>query len=292
MDLRNKLADKLTPSELKMLYKSFDIVGDIAVLKIPKGLEDKGEIIANAVMQLNRNVRTVLCQTSPIHGEMRLRELKWLGGDNRTETIHKEHGCLFKVDLAKCYFSPRLSYERIRVARQVKQGEVIVNMFAGVGCFSIIIAKHSKAEKVYSIDINPYAVQYMQLNTALNRVEEIVEPIEGDAKEVIMSRLRNVADRVLMPLPEKAYEYLDYAVMALKPIGGIIHYYDFEHAKKDEDPIIKVVNKVSRKLKDLNLDFNVPFARIVRTVGPRWYQVVLDIFIASKSNSKNNSLGA
>jgi len=286
MDLRDRLAGRLTPLELKMIYRSFDIVGDIAVLKIPKGLEGKGEIIANAIMQLNKNIRTVLCQTSPIHGELRLRELKWLGGDNRTETFHKEHGCLFKVDLAKCYFSPRLSYERIRVAKQVKHGEVIVNMFAGVGCFSIIIARHSKAGKVYSIDINPYAVQYMQLNTYLNKVEEIVEPIEGDAKEAIISRLRNVADRVLMPLPEKAYEYLDYAIMALKPVGGIIHYYDFEHAEKNKDPIIKVVDKVSRKLKDLNLDFNVPFARIVRTVGPRWYQVVLDIFITSKADSK------
>lgn len=286
MDLRDRLAGRLTPLELKMIYRSFDIVGDIAVLKIPKGLEGKGEIIANAIMQLNKNIRTVLCQTSPIHGELRLRELKWLGGDNRTETFHKEHGCLFKVDLAKCYFSPRLSYERIRVAKQVKHGEVIVNMFAGVGCFSIIIARHSKAGKVYSIDINPYAVQYMQLNTYLNKVEEIVEPIEGDAKEAIISRLRNVADRVLMPLPEKAYKYLDYAIMALKPVGGIIHYYDFEHAEKNKDPIIKVVDKVSRKLKDLNLDFNVPFARIVRTVGPRWYQVVLDIFITSKADSK------
>jgi tRNA (guanine37-N1)-methyltransferase len=153
-------------------------------------------------------------------------------------------------------------------------------MFAGVGCFSIAIAKHSKAKKVYSIDINPHAVQYMRLNTALNKVEEIVEPIEGDSKEVIASRLRNVADRVLMPLPEKAYEYLDYAIMALKPAGGIIHYYDFEWAGKNENPIMKVIDKVSRKLKDLNLDFNFSFARIVRTVGPRWYQVVLDIFIS------------
>jgi tRNA (guanine37-N1)-methyltransferase len=280
MDLRVKLADKLTPLELKMLYKSFDIIGDIAVLKIPKGLESKSELIASAVMQLNKNIKTVLCQTSPIHGEMRLRELKWLKGDNRTETIHREHGCLFKVDLAKCYFSPRLSYEHIRVAKQVKHGEVVVNMFAGVGCFSIAIAKHSKAKKVYSIDINPHAVQYMRLNTALNKVEEIVEPIEGDSKEVIVSRLRNVADRVLMPLPEKAYEYLDYAIMALKPAGGIIHYYDFERAGKNENPIMKVIDKVSRKLKDLNLDFNFSFARIVRTVGPRWYQVVLDIFIS------------
>ncbi|MEM1990315.1 MAG: class I SAM-dependent methyltransferase family protein [Candidatus Bathyarchaeia archaeon] len=282
MNLRDRLVGRIEPSELKLLYKSFDIIGDIAVLKIPEALEDRGKLIADAVMQINKSVRVVLCQVSPVSGELRLRELNWLLGEKRTETIHREHGCLFKVDLAKCYFSPRLSYERMRVAKQVKSGEIIVNMFAGVGCFSIIIAKHSKAEKVYSIDINPNAVQYMQLNTVLNKVENVVEPIKGDSKEVIESRLRGVADRVLMPLPEKAYEYLDYAVMALKTAGGVIHYYDFEHAKKDEEPIIKVIKKISWKLSDLNVKFSIPFARIVRTVGPRWYQIVLDILITGK----------
>ncbi|MEM2342396.1 MAG: class I SAM-dependent methyltransferase family protein [Candidatus Bathyarchaeia archaeon] len=283
MNLRDKLAGKLNPLELKMLYKSFDIVGDIAILKIHKKLESKGEIIADAVMQLNKNIKTVLCQTSPISGELRLRELKWLGGEKKTETIHKEHGCLFKVDLAKCYFSPRLSHERMRIARQVKPGEIIVNMFAGVGCFSIIIARYSRAEKIYSIDINPDAVHYMRLNTFMNKVDGIVKPMEGDAGEIIVSKLQNMADRVLMPLPEKAYHHLDYALMALKPSGGIIHYYDFEHAGRDEDPIPKVMRKVSEKLLNLDVKFEIPSARIVRTVGPRWYQVVLDIFITNKN---------
>ncbi|MEM1556890.1 MAG: class I SAM-dependent methyltransferase family protein [Candidatus Bathyarchaeia archaeon] len=281
MDLKEKLSGALSPQELKMLYRSFDLIGDIAILKIPKGLEDKSELIAQAVMQINKHVKTVLRQTSPISGEYRLRELTWLCGERRTETIHKEHGCIFKVDLAKCYFSPRLLYERIRIARQVKHGEVIVNMFAGVGCFSIIIARHSKPKKVYSIDINPEAVKYMKTNIILNKVEDIVEAIEGDSKDIIISRLRGIADRVLMPLPEKAYEYLDYALMALKPSGGIIHYYDFEHAGRGEDPIIKVIGKVSRKLSSMNVKFSIPFFRVVRTVGPRWYQIVLDIFISA-----------
>ncbi|MBS7640886.1 MAG: class I SAM-dependent methyltransferase family protein [Candidatus Bathyarchaeia archaeon] len=282
MRLREKLAGTFSPNELKMLYNSFDIVGDIAILRLPKALESRGEVIAEAVMQINKHVRTVLCQVGPVSGEHRLRELKWLLGEKKTETIHREHGCLFKVDLAKCYFSPRLLYERMRIARQVNPGEVIVNMFAGVGCFSIIIAKYSRARKIYSIDINPDAVKYMQANIVLNKVEDIIEAIEGDSKEVIISKLKGVADRVLMPLPEKAYEYLDYALMALKSAGGIIHYYDFEHAGKNEDPVAKVAEKVSRKLLSMKVNFNVTFARIVRTVGPRWYQIVLDIFITGK----------
>lgn len=279
MTLKARLSGVLNPREVEMLHNSFDIVGDIAILRIAEALKSKGETIADAVMQINKHVKTVLCQVSPVSGEYRLRELRWLRGEKRTETIHKEHGCLFKVDLAKCYFSSRLLYERMRIAKQVKPDEVIVNMFAGVGCFSIIIAKHSKAGKVYSVDINPDAVKYMRMNIALNGVEEIVEAIEGDSRDVILSRLRGVADRVLMPLPEKAYEYLDYALMALKQGGGIIHYYDFEHASKSENPIMKVVEKVSRKLSDMKVNFNVASARIVRSVGPRWYQVVLDIFI-------------
>lgn len=190
-----------------------------------------------------------------------------------------EHGCLFKVDLKKCYFSPRLSYERIRIARLIKPHEFVVNMFAGVGPFSIIIAKHSDAEKVYSIDVNPTAVRFMQENVLLNHVFNRVVPLKGDAKTIIAEKLQNTADRVLMPLPDKAYEYLDSAIMALKPKGGWVHYYDFEHARKDENPIDKVKAKVSEKLALMNVKFTFPFSRIVRDTGPRWQQVALDIQI-------------
>lgn len=165
----------------------------------------------------------------------------------------------------------------MRIAKQVGNGEVVVNMFAGVGCYSIVIAKHSKAEKIYSIDVNPAAVQFMQKNIRLNKVYRKVISIQGDAKEVIEKRLRCTADRVLMPLPEKVLEYLPYAVSALKEAGGWIHYYNFEYAKKNENPIEKVKLKVAEKLQSLGVTFTIPLDRVVRTTGPNWYQVVLDI---------------
>jgi len=286
MSLKDKLAGLPAQSDLKAFLRGFDIVGDIAIIKVPNNFGDKAKIIAKTIMESHKNVRTVLRQVSPISGDLRLRNLEWVYGEEKTETVHREHGCLFKVDLARCYFSPRLSYEHIRVARQVKPDEVIVNMFAGVGGFSIVIAKHSKAKKIYSIDINPAAVQYMRINSDLNNVKDIMEPIEGDAKEVIISKLKGIADRVLMPLPEKAYEYLDCALMALKPQGGIIHYYDFEHAEKGENPIEKIVRKVSSKLLILNVEFEILFSRIVRSVGPRWYQVVLDMLVKNALKSE------
>jgi len=282
-DIRVLLADKLEPWELKLIYKSYDNVGDIAIIRVPEPLKERSKIIAEAVMQTHKRIKAVWRQASPVSGDFRLHGLEFVLGERKTETIHREHGCIFKVDLEKCYFSPRLSYERMWIARQIQPGEVVLNMFAGVGCYSIVIAKHSKLEKIVSIDINPVAIQYMQENVKLNKVEEKVVLVQGDAKKVIEERLQNVADRVLMPLPEKAYEYLDYALLALKPTGGWIHYYDFEHAKKPEDPIEKIESKVSEKLQMLGVNFIVEFGRIVRTTGPNWYQVVLDIHVRESS---------
>jgi len=280
--LREHLAERLEAWELEILPCSYDIIGDIAIIRIPNALKHRAKEIAEVIMQINSHVKTVLNQVSSVSGDFRLRRLEWVMGEKKTETIHKEHGCLFKVDLERCYFSPRLSFERARIAGQVKPSEIIVNMFAGVGCFSIIIAKKSKAKRVYSIDINPWAIKYAEENTELNRVEHIVKPVLGDAKNIIEEELEGAADRVLMPLPEKAYKYVDFAVEALKPSGGIIHYYDFTHANRNENPIAKVKKKICGKLRLLKIDFEVYSGRIVRTVGPRWFQIVLDIRIGKK----------
>jgi tRNA (guanine37-N1)-methyltransferase len=261
------------------VYNSFDVVGDIAIIKLPHASKEIAENVAKAIMGVNKNVKTVLLQTSPIVGDFRLRRLTQVAGENKTSTVHKESGCLFSVDVAKCYFSPRLSYERSRIADLVKPEETVVNMFAGVGCFSIMIAKHSSAAKVFSIDVNPAAFQFMQENIRLNRVYAKVIPLLGDSKEIINSRLQRVADRVLMPLPEKALEYLPYAVFALKTSGGWIHYYGFEHAAKTESPTEKVKLKVAKALDALGVDFEFPSVRIVRSTGPNWYQLAADIHI-------------
>lgn len=242
------LEGKLSLEELKSLSKSFDIVGDIAIVKIPPTLKCKGGIIAEAIVAANRNIRTVLNQVSPVEGDFRLRRLEWVWGERRAETVYREYGCLFKVDLSKVYFSPRLSYERMRLARLIKPREVVVNMFAGVGCFSIVIAKHSEASMVYSIDINPKAVQLMRENISLNKVDGRVEAILGDAREVVETRLKDEADRVLMPLPAKAYEYLDAALMALRSLGGFVHYYDFIHARRGEKPVEGIIERVRERM--------------------------------------------
>jgi tRNA (guanine37-N1)-methyltransferase len=271
------LADMLSNEDMACVCKSYDIVGSIAIIRLKETSEECRKRIAESIMHVHKNVKTVLAQSGAVEGDFRLRKLEYIGGENQTITVHKESGCRFAVDVERCFFSPRLCYERMRVARRIRDGEVVVNMFAGVGCFSIIIAKYSNARKVYSIDVNPAAVYYMRENVRINCVYEKVVPLLGDAKEIVDKRLRHVSDRVLMPLPEKALESLPDALLALRQTGGWIHYYDFEHALKSENAVGKAKLKVSRRLKDLDVDFEIPFGRVVRATGPNWYQVVFDI---------------
>jgi tRNA (guanine37-N1)-methyltransferase len=280
-NMKKVLANKLNSKELKRIYKSYDIVGDIAIIRVPETQLHYSRLIAEAIMTIHREVNSVWRQSSSVSGDFRLRNLEHILGKETTETCYREHGCIYKTDLKKTYFSPRLSYERMRIAGLIQKVETVVNMFAGVGCYSIAIAKHSAPKKVYSVDVNPSAFQYLRENIRLNRVEAVVVPLQGDAKEMIEMGLQNVADRVLMPLPELAYDYLDYALLALKPAGGWIHYYSFEHTKKGKDPIQKAEKQVLEKLGRLNDNFQVTKGRIVRTIGPRWFQVVLDIHVGN-----------
>ncbi len=279
--LRRIAEEVLGEEKARSVWKRIEIIGDIAVIRKSFTISvDELKPLAEKLLQVIPHVRSVWCGVSEVKGEFRVRDYVHLAGEPRSETIYREHGCLFKLDIRKVYISPRLNYEHKRIALKVKPGEVIVNMFAGVGLFSIIIAKYSKPKKVYSIDINPDAYYYMVENVKLNKVEEIVEPILGDAALVIKDRLRNVADRVLMPLPGLSYEYLEYAVMALKPgWPRYIHVYDFTFAGPGEDPEEKVKQKFAGKLREIVPRYEIEFSRIVRMVGPRRYQVVLDIVV-------------
>jgi tRNA (guanine37-N1)-methyltransferase len=285
--LRQILSASLSAEELANVYNSYDVIGDIAVLRLTEASMKHRRAIAGAVMSVHPNVKTVLAQLGSVRGNFRTRTLRHVAGEHKTVTTHLEAGCAFRVDVSTCYFSPRLSHERMRIARLVEDGEVVVNMFAGVGCFSLLISRFSRASRVCSIDINPDAVRYMQENVRINGAYGRVIPMLGDAKEIIEEKLQHVADRVLMPLPEKALEYLPYSLLTLKETGGFVHYYDFEHSKNGVDPLEKVKLKVAEKLACLNVVFNVIFGRVVRSTGPNWYQVVLDIAVSGQFDKFN-----
>lgn len=278
-DLKEALDDVLTEDELEEVGTSFDVVGDIAVIKLSDSLLEKKEIVGEALMEVHGNVNTVLLQTSPVEGEYRTRDLEVIAGEEKTETIHKEYGCSFKVDLDKVYFSPRLAHERQRISQKVEEGEIVNNMFAGAGCYSILIAKQGNPEKVYSIDKNETAVKYMKENIRINKVGETVVPIQGDAREAIEEHLQRVSDRVLMPLPEFARDFLVAAFKSLKPEGGIIHFYDYGEEPELFKPSFDFANRVAGRR-----DLEIKEKRVVRSYAPNIYHIVLDLAVGKTGN--------
>lgn len=273
--LKNALENVLTPEESEELISAFDQIGDIIIVRIPDSLLDKKKIIGETLLKEVSIAKSVFYQASAVEGDFRTRSLEILAGENKTETEYKEFGCRFIVDVENAFFSPRLSTERERIANLTQDGEVVVNMFAGVGMFSIMVAKKKRCT-VYSIDINPVASNLCKKNIASNKLLGNVISINGDASKIIKEKLENKSDRTLMLLPERSDEFLQSAIDTTKN-GGIIHYYSHIHADKKSD-----AGKLSEKhyLEITPVKSEILGSKIVRPVGPRYYQTVVDVKIS------------
>jgi tRNA (guanine37-N1)-methyltransferase len=274
--LKNMLSNILSSDEVSQVYSAFDQIGDIVIIKIPDNLMPKKKLIADMILAHVKSAKAVFAQVSPVKGDYRVRHLEFVAGENRTITEYKEHGCRFRVDVAKTYFSPRLSTERLRIANMVGEGETIVNMFAGVGTYSILMARMNKTCKVYSIDSNAVAAELCEANAKLNKVQDRVVSIHGDAGKVIKDELAGQADRVLMPLPERAKEFVDSAVLALKK-KGVVHY--FIHIRADNKKTSQELGLQDVHNAFVKYNHIVRQVRVVRGVGPRIYQIVADVSV-------------
>jgi len=221
--LRESLKGKLTENELKIAPKSFDILGDIAVLEIPEELKDKKGIIGNSLLKTFKNIKVVAAKKTAVGTEFRTREVEIIAGEQRTETVHREYNCLYKLDVGSTYFSPRLGTERMRIAKQVRDNERVLVMFAGVGPYAILISKKSNA-RVYAIELNPKAFEYMKENIRMNKVDVVA--INGDVRDKVPKLGK--FNRIVMPLPKDAGDFLDVALPALEK-NGVVHFYDFSH---------------------------------------------------------------
>ncbi|NYZ78795.1 class I SAM-dependent methyltransferase family protein [Candidatus Micrarchaeota archaeon] len=272
LSFEESLRDKLTPEEFKSVVKSFDVIGSIAIIEVPKELEKREKLIADSLLSVHRNVKSVYKKLGPMEGVYRTRKLKFLAGDKGTVTEYRENNCRFRLDIAKVYFTPRLSFERLRIAEQVKPGEHILALFAGVGPFPIVIAKMQPNVKIHAIELNPDAVKYMEENIRLNRMQEVITPLLGDVKEVIPKKFVNSADRILMPLPKGAEKFLAEAFLAAKK-DCIIHFYQFASEKNPFEEVEKFVVKEAlisgRKAE-------IAGERVVRPFAPGVVQVVVD----------------
>lgn len=273
--LKKALENVLTEKESDELISAFDQIGEIIIVRIPDSLLSKKKIIGQALLDEVKIVRSVFYQASAVEGNFRTRDLEILAGEDNTETEYKEFGCRFRVDVKNAFFSPRLSTERERIANLIQNGEIMTNMFAGIGMFSIMAAKKKECT-VYSLDINPVASKLCETNIGLNKLAGKIISINGDASEIVREQLVDKSDRTLMLLPERSDEFLQSAINTTKN-GGIIHYYSHIHADKKTD-----AGKLSEEhyLSVTPVKSEILDSKIVRAVGPRYYQTVVDVKIS------------
>ena len=235
------------------VVRSFDVIGDIAILEIFPELENFELQIAHALKLACPYIHTFVRKAGKISDEYRLRPLKHLTGERKTETVHSESGIKLKLDIAKVYFSPRSSGERMRIARMVKPNEKVLVMFAGIGPFALMIAKEQPNCKVWAVELNPDAVRYMHENIRMNRAGHIVKAVLGDVQEEV-PKIGELFDRIVMPYPEKSWDFLELAVKYAAP-EAVIHFYAFvkeEETEKKFEKIAAIAKKQKREIEILN----------------------------------------
>ncbi|MCS7134538.1 MAG: hypothetical protein NZ889_01620 [Candidatus Pacearchaeota archaeon] len=273
ISLKEALKQEGFLEKAKILPRSFDVIGKIAIIQIPTELKKKAKRIAKKLLEIYKNIEAVY-ERGKHKGFLRKQAIRWLAGKKIEETIHKEYGCIFKLNVKNCFFSPRLATDRMEIAKQVKKGEKILIMFAGVAPYAIIIAKHTNPKKIICIEINRIACKYARENILLNKIKN-VEIIEGDAKKLAkIIRKGEKFDRIVMPRPQIEYDFLQEALLVAKK-GTIIHFHDFVNEKE----IGKAVEKIRNKTKKFGRKIKVLKIKKVREIGPRKLNIRIDFKI-------------
>jgi len=270
MSIKDELKGKVSEKELAKVRRGFEIIGDLVIVEIPDEVIHLKDKIIEAILKKHKHVKTILRKVGEVGGEYRVAKYEIIYGD-KTETVAKEHGCKFLLDPTKVYYSIRLASERERIARLVKAGERVLVMFAGVGPFAVVIAKLAKPKKVVGVELNPVAAEYFRKNVLLNKVQEIVEVYEGDVKEVV-PRLRGKFDRILMPSPYNAEEFVEIAAKKTK-VGGFIHYYTFAGIEEEKE----LPNRIENLFRRSGVKCQTVFMRKCGNFAPYVYRYVLDL---------------
>jgi tRNA (guanine37-N1)-methyltransferase len=251
--------------------KSYDIIGDIALIDAKRGATARKT--ARVIMDLNRNVKTVLSKGGPVSGRYRIRKYVYVAGEKKYDTIYNENGASFRIDVRRSFFSTRLAYERNRISELVKDGENVAVMFAGIGPFAIEIAKKHRNARVVAIELNRQAYGYMLENIKLNKVKN-VEARLGDVKRVA-PQYPGFADRIVMPLPKSAQDFL-VPVLKMSKKRCVVHYYAFgknDTAFEDNELMLRNFFRMNGRR------IRVVFRRVVRTYSAKEIEIVIDFLI-------------
>jgi len=282
MRLREKvrliLQHELSDEELALLPLGFQIIGNNVILRLNEDLLNKKKEIADAYLELLPNIKGVYLNLGIIEGTFREPEkIEFIAGENNPIVIHKEHGVSYKFDITKVMFSKGNINERKYLSQLVKKGEVVIDMFAGIGYFSLPIAKNAEPKKIYSIEINPVSYHYLVENVRLNKLEEVIIPIQGNCKgkvlELYKSGIR--ADRVIMGVFPAPKEYISEALLLLKDSGTIYHYEGV--ALKEEAHLL--FEDFCEIAQSTNISCELMDQRLVKSYGPHLFHIVNDILV-------------
>ncbi len=228
-------------------------IGNIAIFhKISKKEAEK-------FLKKFKHIKTVCVRRGSIKGKFRKPQLKVLvsrAKKAKTETIHQEQGVFYKIDVSKLMFSKGNINERHRIAKIAKKNETVIDMFAGIGYFSIPLAK--KVKKVYAIELNPISYHYLNENIKLNKLRNVIA-FHGNCAKVV-PRLKTKADRIVMGFLPSPFKYLRAAFFACKK-GTIIHYSCLIARNKEKQEILALVNKIN----------NIKKAKLIRAVKVKSY---------------------
>jgi len=271
MNLKHALINKLPVSELDVLIRAYDIVGDIAIIIIPPALSHREALIGQTLLDLHKNIKVVAKRTGVYKGEYRIIALTILAGENRTETIHKEFGVKLLLDLSTVYFSARSGTERKRIADRVTSNEKVLVLFSGAAPFPLVIGHHCHPQSIIGIELNKIAHDYGKKNLRMNTSNCPITLINGDVSDVI-PKLNETFDRIIMPLPHMAQDFLSLALTVLKN-NGWLHYYDLKPKEYFKDSF-KAINGACNNVKRSALN---PELYICGHTSPKTYRICVDV---------------
>ncbi len=268
MSLKKKIA-KMTRIKESTMPSSYQIIGHVMLMKFMKikGLRQKQKV-AQAVLSLLPYVKTV-CEIKEIKGELREPSINAIAG-NGTATVHKENDILYKIDVSKIMFSKGNLYERKRLLDQINDGETIIDMFAGIGYFSLPIAKLTKVKEIIAIEKNPVAYNFLAGNILLNKINNIIA-IQGDCKVAARS-FKERADRIIMGYFPGTEEFLPAAIWMAKE-GCTIH---FHNVYKENELWKSPVETIKLICEKFDRQYEIITKKKVKSYAPRKYHVVID----------------
>jgi tRNA (guanine37-N1)-methyltransferase len=282
------LEERFGEDAVKGVISSYEVIGDIAIVQIPGEMEalgaggEKGGSVGKEIGELllegDNKVKAVWKKAGGREGKFRVTKIEHLAGEARSETEYVENGVRMRLDISRVYFSPRLSNERKRIMESARDGENVLVLFAGVGPFALEVAKAHPKCRVAGVELNPDAVRYFKENIALNKLKN-VEAVLGDAKEACKVRFALWADRIAMPLPMHAEEFLEPALLAAKD-GCIVHFYRMVERDGGVESAKKRIKEVAHRI-GKNVEF--VFEREVRPYSASSMQVVIDFRVLAKS---------